>query len=84
MKQRGWKYCPSVYSWYCAIARRLLSLADCKIPVQRDGGCSHMTVRESIYRCIRRPNAQIRRSAFRLAATLTFAMFVAGSSCAVP
>jgi hypothetical protein len=84
MKQRGWKYCPSMYSWYCAIARRLLSLADCKTPVQRDGGCSHMTVRESICRCIRCPKAYICCSAFRLAATLTFATFVAGSSFAVP
>ena len=47
MKQRGWKYCPSMCPCYVT-RRHLQSLADCKTPVQRDGGCSHMTVRDPV------------------------------------
>lgn len=50
MKERGWKYCPG----RCLVPISRVSdliltyRTGCKTPVQKDGGCNHMTVRRYI------------------------------------
>ena len=46
MNQHGWKYCPSMSSSYGVTRLHLLSLAGCRTPVQKNGGCNHMSVRD--------------------------------------
>ena len=46
VQQQGWKYCPSKCLPIGLFSGYLPSLTDCKIPVERNGGCLHMSVRD--------------------------------------